>query len=284
MPRLDFVKSHGTGNDFILLLDLDGVLHIRDEEVARLCDRRRGIGADGLIRVVRGESAPVRMDLRNADGSIAEMSGNGIRCLGKFIFDRDIVAGTSFAVETLGGIRELSISAGPDGKAALVGVDMGSPVFEREAIPMSGGPGEAIAEPIEAGGATYDITACSMGNPHAVIFVPDSAAAPVDTVGPAIERHPAFPNGANVEFVQVLGRNRLRMRVWERGVGETLSCGSGASAAVAAGIKTGRTDSEVCVEVRGGELSLTVNETITLAGPAVEVFDGTVDTDRLAAP
>jgi diaminopimelate epimerase len=279
---VEFVKAHGTGNDFVVIEDLGDRYRLTPEFVRAVCDRHFGIGGDGLIRIAPGRLARFSMDYRNADGSSAEMCGNGVRVVGKYLADRDHVSG-SFELETGAGVKRLDLHAADDGAIDQVTVDMGAPSFDRAEVPMAGD-GEALEEPLQAGGETVVATCLSMGNPHAVVFVDDVDAAPVTRLGPLLEAHPAFPNRTNVEFVQVLDRRTVRQRTWERGVGETLACGTGACAAAVAGQVRGLTGREVAVDLRGGRLSLAWSPggTVRMTGPAREVAHGTMVGDLLA--
>jgi diaminopimelate epimerase len=280
---VEFVKAHGTGNDFVVIEDLEDRYEIGPEFVRQVCDRHFGIGADGVIRIAPGSSATFFMDYRNADGSIAEMCGNGVRVVGKYLADRDYV-GSAFDLETRAGVKHLELTVDRYGKVGEVSVDMGRPSFDRADLPMTGD-GEALKEPLKAGGQVFEATCLSMGNPHAIVFVDDIDAAPVTTAGPLLERHPAFPNHTNVEFAQVVSPRELRQRTWERGVGETLACGTGACAVAVASQFRGFTGQRVTIELRGGALQLewAPGGTVRMTGPAREVAHGTIDPDFLAA-
>jgi diaminopimelate epimerase len=280
---VEFVKAHGTGNDFVVVDDLTDRLRITAAQVRAICDRHFGIGADGLIRIAPGTAAPFFMDYRNADGSVAEMCGNGVRVVGKYLADRGLAA-IELDLETRAGVKHLRLHAGSDGCIDQVTVDMGAPSFERADLPMRGD-GEALDETLEVDGQQVQATCLSMGNPHAVVFVEDVDKAPVTTLGPAIERHPAFPNRTNVDFVQVAGDGVLRQRTWERGVGETLACGTGACAVAVAARRRGLTGDRVTVELLGGRLELAWEPggTVSMTGPAVEVAHGTIGETLLAA-
>jgi diaminopimelate epimerase len=279
---VEFVKAHGTGNDFVVVEDLTDRYRLTPEFVRAVCDRHFGIGGDGLIRISPGRQARFFMDYRNADGSLAEMCGNGVRVVGKYLAEREYV-GDSFDLETRAGVKHLVLHAADDGSIDQVTVDMGAPSFDRADLPMAG-TGEALKENLEADGDTVVATCLSMGNPHAVVFVDDVDAAPVTTLGPLLETHPAFPNKTNVEFVQVVDQWLVRQRTWERGVGETLACGTGACAVAVASQVRGFTGQELAVEVRGGRLSLawTPGGTVRMTGPAREVAHGTMTRDLLA--
>jgi diaminopimelate epimerase len=223
------------------------------------------------------------MDYRNADGSVAEMCGNGVRVVGKYLSDRGL-ADIELDLETRAGVKHLRLHPGSNGCIDRVTVDMGAPSFQRSDLPM-GGDGEALAERLEVDGQAVVATCLSMGNPHAVVFVDDVDKAPVTSLGPRLERHPLFPNRTNVEFVQVLGDDLVRQRTWERGVGETLACGSGACAAAVAAQRRGLAGERLTVELLGGRLELEWRPagTVRMTGPAVEVAHGTIDEALLAA-
>jgi len=275
-PALPFTKLQGCGNDYVVV---DALRHPVGDPAAlarAVTDRRRGVGADGLLLALPSESADVRMRMFNPDGSEAEMCGNGLRCLARFAAQRGLVPDPAvLRVETGAGVLDVRIRE-EAGRPLLVSVDMGPPRLERAEIPMLGEPGRVVDEPLAVGGENVDLTAVSMGNPHAVLFVEDVAAAPLSQVGPRLENHTAFPRRTNVEFVQVLSRSEVRQRTWERGVGETQACGTGACAVVVAGVLSGRTDRAVTVHLVGGDLDVTWREDdhVLLTGPAVEVFDG----------
>ncbi len=278
---MEFVKAHGTGNDFVVVEDMEGRLELSPRLVQAVCDRHFGIGADGLIRIAPGCRVPYFMDYRNADGSVAEMCGNGVRVVGKYLGDRGHVSGT-FDLETRDGVKRLELHRDDRGLVDQVSVDMGAPSFDRADLPMAG-EGEALKEPFEVAGHTFEATCLSMGNPHAVVYVDDVDAAPVTTVGPLLEHHPAFPNRTNVEFVQVVDQHTLRQRTWERGVGETLACGTGACAVAVASQVRGFSGRQVAIELRGGRLELewSPDGTVRMTGPAREVAHGTIAPDLL---
>lgn len=275
-----FSKYHGTGNDFVMLADLEDALRLTPEKVAALCDRHFGIGADGVIRVGPGDGdTDLFMDYVNSDGSIGEMCGNGIRCLTVFAREEGLASGTSLRVGTRAGVKLVELLG--DGQ---VRVDMGAPIFEPAQVPVEWSGTDALHAKIELGSSVLESSILSMGNPHAVLFVETE---PVDSLpfGPTIEKHRMFPNGTNVEFAKVEGPDRVRMRVWERGSGETLSCGTGACAvAVATKLVAGGTE-EITVALPGGEVrvewrgSLEERSPVYLTGPAARVFTGDVDLD-----
>ncbi len=281
--ELRFTKMHGIGNDFVMIEDDAGAIEMTPEAVQWFCDRHFGIGADGLIivRPATSGAADYYMDYHNADGSLAEMCGNGARCFAKYLADRGLVpAGTdTLVIETLGGVRHVAITRSADGMCDSVTVDMGRPVFEAASIPTTLAGGEVTGVPLETPQGTFDLTAVSMGNPHAITWVDDVEAAPVETAGPAIERHEAFPRATNVEFAQIVDGSTVRVRVWERGVGETLACGTGACAVAVAAIRAGHVTTPVTVELPGGELTVAWDGSgsVLMTGSATEVFTGTLD-------
>jgi len=265
---------HGLGNDYILIDNIDqGISDEHAPELARnLCTRRFSIGADGLLLIYSSKVADIKMRIFNADGSEAEMCGNGIRCFSKYCYENGIVLKPEFKVETLSGIKQIRLTM-KGSEVGSIKVDMGSPKWERSAIPMQG-QGTCINETLEVDHELYHVTCLSMGNPHCIIFVENVDEFPVDSVGPIIENHKAFPHRTNVGFVQVLTFNELKVRVWERGCGETLACGTGTCAAVAAANKLGKVGNKVTVHVLGGDLQVEVGKTLFLSGAAEKVFEG----------
>jgi diaminopimelate epimerase len=273
-----FTKMHGLGNDFVMV---DGFQeHLAEATLPdlarRVCDRHFGVGGDGLILALPSDKADFRMRLINSDGSEAEHCGNGIRCVAKLVYDRGHTQSREITVETIGRINVLQLFA-ESGKIETVRVDMAEPIFDRGRIPMTGpADSECIDEPLEVGGGELRFTAVSMGNPHVVTFVDDPDQFPVTQLGPLVENHPTFPRRTNVEFIQVLGREELKMRVWERGAGETLACGTGACASLVAAHRTGRAGRKAVVHLRGGDLRIEWSDDnhIYMTGPAVTVFEG----------
>lgn len=281
-----FTKMHGLGNDYVFIDTHEEDLHGFDlAQLSRaLSDRCFGVGGDGLILIMPSEQADFRMRIFNADGSEAEMCGNGIRCFAKYVFEHGLTTKTELAVETRAGLISPSLTV-ENGCVISVTVDMGEPSLARRDIPMSGPPEDlpVIDEPLRVNGNELRITCVSMGNPHCVIFVGDVQKAPVREVGPLVEQHEVFPARVNVEFVQVISPERLRMRVWERGSGETLACGTGASAAVVAGSLNSHIARTCTVELPGGELQVEWrgDNHVMLTGPAVEVFQGEIKPETL---
>ncbi|MEM2537566.1 MAG: diaminopimelate epimerase [Candidatus Bathyarchaeia archaeon] len=275
---MSFWKMHGLGNDYIVI-DNRGKALIEEELpnlAVKLCKRRMGIGADGLLLIYHSQKANVKMRIFNSDGSEAEMCGNGIRCLAKYCFEKGLVQKTSLLVETLAGVKVLDLKVEGD-KVKSVRVNMGSPSFKPEEIPVKWND-TFIDKPIHVGGTTLKATALSLGNPHCVMFVENVENYPVETVGPLLENHELFPKRTNVEFVQVSSRNLLKVRVWERGVGETMACGTGACASVVAAKVLGKVDETVTVKLPGGELTVEYcYGVVFMEGPAEKVFEGTID-------
>ncbi|AKU91457.1 diaminopimelate epimerase [Vulgatibacter incomptus] len=271
----EFVKLQGLGNDYVFIDCLDRPLPPDPSDLARrVSDRHFGVGSDGLIAVLPGERASLRMRMWNADGSEGEMCGNGLRGFAKYVFERGYVGDHAFDVETKAGVLRPEVLV-EDGRVARVRVDMGRPRFERGSLPMAGAPdAPCIDETLSLGGAEVQVTCVSMGNPHCILFVDDVATAPVTTLGPAIEIDPTFPRRVNVSFVAARGPRELHMRVWERGSGETLACGTGACAAAVAAALTGRAERSVVVHLPGGPLEIEWSDHVLMTGPTVEVFRG----------
>ena len=286
MDELRIWKYHGTGNDFVMLEDLDDERPLVPEEVAALCDRRRGVGADGVIRVTRraGDGTDFFMDYRNADGSLAEMCGNGVRCLGKLVVERGFTSATELDVGTRAGTKHLSLDV-EAGVVRAVTVGMGPPAFSRREIPMAGPADEPfLTEPFDVDGRTWKASAVSMGNPHLVLFVErDPDELDVREIGPRIEHDPRFPEKTNVEFVAIED-GAVKARVWERGSGETMACGTGACAALVAANEAGLVSARAEVRFPGGTLVVERTDAeVFLTGPAERVFEATIDGAWLAA-
>jgi len=276
-----FQKMHGTLNDFVVFHDLEERVALTPEQVARICDRRAGIGGDGLIVVRPSATADFFMDYRNADGSLAEMCGNGIRCLAKYIYDNGLSKKTTLNVETRGGVKTLELFPDASGKIDRVRVDMGLPIFDPEKIPtkIAGAQGPILDYPVEARGKTFSAAILSMGNPHCVIFVDEDPDILPRRYGASIELNPIFPARSNVEFIRVVSPEHLIMRVWERGSGETFSCGTGACAAAVAANLRGLAQGTVTVSLLGGELDITwkgIDFPVVMTGSAVTVYNGIV--------
>lgn len=277
MPTLHFAKLHGTANDFIYVDARAGFPGDPAAVARRLCDRRRGIGADGLILLLPSGEADGRMVIYNSDGSRAEMCGNGIRGLAKFVHERGLVTKSPLAIETDAGVKTLGLHL-DGGRVARVTVDMGMPEWRGREIPVDAD-GEVVDHPLVVDGRTWPVTCVSMGNPHCVVFVDDITTLPLETLGPRFERHPFFPRRVNTEFVRVEDRRRLTMRVWERGAGETMACGTGACAVAVAAARTGRSERQVTVTLPGGPLEIDwrPDDRVLMTGDAVAVFEGQVE-------
>jgi diaminopimelate epimerase len=271
-----FAKYNGAGNDFVMLLDLASELELSADFVRTACDRHIGVGADGVIRVAPDPSTgDLFMDHINADGTPGKMCGNGVRCLAAFARDEGAAAAQEFVVQTRSGPRPIEVLG--DGR---IRVEMGAPAFAPEAIPVEWAGDDALHVQIEVDGESWELACVSMGNTHAVMFIDDVSVAPVTTLGPKIETHSAFPARTNVEFIRVEAPDRLHMRVWELGAGETLACGSGACAAAVSSRLLQGTSAEVTVSLPGGELtiswagSLTEEAPVYLTGPVEKSFEG----------
>ncbi len=283
---MHFTKMHGIGNDFVMVdcLGADGpaLLAEAQQRAVFLCDRKFGVGGDGVIALLPGRTSAFEMQMFNPDGSEAEMCGNGIRCFAKYLFGRGLTQGSSkISVETGAGLLHLQITAGPDGKAEAVRVDMGEPVLKPSQVPtvLSEGDAPIINAPLDLGELTLGVTTVSMGNPHAVTFVGDVQSYPVESIGLQVEHHPAFPRRTNTEFIQVVSDHEIIFRVWERGAGATLACGTGACAAVVACVLNGKTGRNVLVHLPGGDLDIEWSESdnhVYMTGPATEVFRGEI--------
>jgi diaminopimelate epimerase len=272
--ELVFWKMYSTGNDFIVIDNRKGDLAGKNlpNLAKQLCERRLSVGADGLVLVCESSRADLKMRVFNPDGTEAEMCGNGIRCLVKFCYDKQIVTKKELQVETLAGVRRTWLSTS-NGEVNSVKVDMGEPNFDRRSLPMLGD-GSSINEKLRIDGEDYSVTCLSLGDPHCVLFVDNVATFRVSALGPKLENHEVFQKRVNVEFVEVVNENEVKTRVWERGVGETLASGTGACASVVAGHLIGRTGREVTVHLLGGDLKITYNYNVLMQGPAVKVFEG----------
>lgn len=271
-----FTKMHGAGNDYIYFDCLQEDLEDPAETAVRLSDRHKGIGGDGIVMICKSDVADAKMRMFNADGSEGKMCGNAIRCVGKYLYDHKIVQKTDVDIETLSGIKHLKLFA-EDGKVKLVRVDMGAASFDPKSLPVLL-EGEVIDRPVKVAGGEYRITCVSMGNPHCVVFS-DPDATDVETLGRKFENDEIFPERVNTEFIKKIGKNALQMRVWERGSGETMACGTGACAAAAAACACGVCEygQDVLVKLRGGDLIINVGETVYMTGEAVTVFTGEVE-------
>jgi len=286
---MKFTKMHGIGNDYIYIDCFQEDVENPEELAIRLSDRHFGIGGDGIILILPSVVADCRMDMYNADGSRGKMCGNGIRCVAKYLFDQGMVEDANIRIETQSGIKNIKLNL-RNGSLADITVDMGKPVLIPESIPVhwtgtGAGPSDRIiAETIDVGGQPVSVTCVSMGNPHTILFVDDVATAPVETLGRQIETLAMFPDCTNVEFIERVDDSTIRMRVWERGSGETLACGTGACASVVACVLNGKTKRNVCVKLTGGDLMISWDEktgSVFMTGPAKKVFTGVVNTSEL---
>ena len=271
-----FTKMHGLGNDYVCINCFRERVEDPPGFARTLCDRHYGIGADGLILICPSKVSDFKMEIYNSDGSVAGMCGNGIRCLGKYVYDYRLTGKETLSIETKSGIRNMHLPI-QDGKACGAMVDMGVPRLNAHSIPILSEKDLVINDPIEVQKKNYRMTGISMGNPHAVIFLEEINGISLEETGRELEFHPRFPERANIEFCHVTARDRMEIRVWERGVGETLACGTGACAAVVASVLNDLTDEEVIVKLLGGELSVRWDRKVNhvfLEGPAVKVFDG----------
>ncbi len=277
---MKFTKMHGAGNDYVYINGFEEKIGNPVKLAQQVSNRHFGIGADGLILIMPSAVADVRMRMFNLDGSEGAMCGNGIRCVAKYAYDHGLVDRLEMSVETGAGILSLVVFVGSAGLVTRVQVNMGKARLTRGDIPMAGSATDtAIAIPLEVDNQKFEMTCVSMGNPHAVIFVADVEQFPVVEIGPQIENHPWFSDRVNVEFVQIINPTEVIQRTWERGSGETLACGTGASAVTVAGVLTGRTERKLVNHLRGGDLELEWLESgeVMLVGPAVEVFHGDFD-------
>lgn len=276
---MKFTKMQGLGNDYVYVNCLKETVEQPAETARKVSDRHFGIGSDGLILIKPSEVADFKMDMYNADGSQAEMCGNGIRCVGKYVYDYGLTDKKSISVETLAGIKYLDFEV-KDGKVALITVDMGEPEFIAKKVPVICDKEKAIEEPIQAAGKEWSMTCISMGNPHCIIFIDEPVKDfPLEEIGPEFESHERFPNRVNTEFIEVLDRKTVNMRVWERGSGETMACGTGACASAVAAMLCGYTEDEITLHLLGGDLKVRWDrETnrVFMTGAAEVVFDGEI--------
>ena len=276
---MKFTKMHGLGNDYVYVNCFEEKIDNPPAVARFVSDRHFGIGSDGLIMINPSKTADFEMEMYNADGSRGEMCGNGIRCVAKYVYDYGLTDKTQISVETLGGIKYLDLTV-EDGKVSLVKVDMGKPELEADLIPIISEREQVIDEPIEVDGKEYHMTGVSMGNPHAVIYVDDVKGLNLEKIGPKFENHERFPKRINTEFVHCIDRQTVEMRVWERGSGETLACGTGACAVAVSSILNNLTDTQVTVKLLGGDLQIEWDrekDRVFMTGSATVVFDGVID-------
>ena len=276
---MKFTKMHGIGNDYVYVNCFSERVENPVEAAIIVSDRHFGIGSDGLILIKPSDVADFKMEMYNEDGSLGAMCGNGIRCVAKYVYDYGLTRNTSISIETGSGIKYLELTVEND-RVKCVRVNMGEPILKAADIPVLARKETLISEPILVAGEQYSMTCVSMGNPHAVVPVEDPAALEIEKIGPKFENHPMFPDRINTEFIRVLDRDNIQMRVWERGSGETLACGTGACATTVACILNGWVNRKVTVHLRGGDLQIEWNETdnkVYMTGPATIVFDGEID-------
>ena len=278
--RLKFTKMHGCGNDYIYINCMENEVRNPESISMKLSDRRYSIGGDGIILICSSDYADAKMRIFNKDGSEGKMCGNGIRCVAKYLVDNNLVSSCDdINIETLSGTKKLCITEN-SGNEAVVKVDMGKAILSSEEIPMIFSKDKVVSEPITVNDSVYDITCVSMGNPHCVIFCDEVYSANVKDIGSKLSSNSIFPEGVNVEFVSVMDRNNIAMRVWERGSGETLACGSGACASVVAAVENGFCEKgeDVTVHLRGGKLVINyTDERVLMTGNAVKVFEGEIE-------
>jgi len=276
--RLDFAKYEGIGNDFIIINNMEGTVSLNPEQIARLCDRNFGIGADGLIFARPSQIADFFMDYYNSDGSIAEMCGNGIRCYAKYLHDERLTDKNAINIETRAGIKVIDLIFDGD-SASGARVDMGEPVLEASRVPVASESKQVVNQQLSVDGTSFSATCVSMGNPHCIMFVEDVKSAPVKELGPKVEKSDYFPQKTNVEFVKVISEDEIELRVWERGCGETLACGTGACATLVACALNDMTGRFATIHLPGGDLKITWEENnhVILEGPANRVFTGMIN-------
>jgi diaminopimelate epimerase len=276
---MKFTKMQGAGNDYIYVNCMEQVVENPSEVAKTVSDRHFGIGSDGLVLILPSKDSDFRMRMFNSDGSESEMCGNAIRCVGKFVYDNGLTDKKIISIETLAGVKVLDMSV-EKGKVTMVRVDMGEPILEPVRIPVKSDKPRFIAEPVSVNNEIYKVTCVSMGNPHAVSYVDDVANFPLEAVGSKMEIHELYPKKINSEFVEVVDRNTLKMRVWERGAGETLACGTGACAVLVASVLNGVSERKAVVKLLGGDLIIEWDEKdnhVYMTGPAVTVFNGEID-------
>lgn len=274
-----FTKMHGIGNDYVYVNCFKEQVENPGAAAVRVSDRHFGVGSDGLILIKPSDRADFEMAMYNADGSEGAMCGNGIRCVAKYVYDYGLTDKTRIRVDTKSGIKTLDLTVGEEGKVSLVRVNMGSPEFTAARIPILSEHEQVIGEPFEVGGVTYAVTGVSMGNPHAVVYLEDVRGLDIERIGPLFEHHERFPDRINTEFIRVMDRGNLEMRVWERGSGETLACGTGACAAAVAAMVNGYTEDAVTVHLLGGDLGICWDRKenlVFMTGPAAVAFEGEI--------
>ncbi|MCR5246774.1 MAG: diaminopimelate epimerase [Paludibacteraceae bacterium] len=276
---MKFTKMHGISNDYIYINGATEKIYNPSDVAIKLSDRHTGIGSDGIVMILPSKTCDFRMRMFNSDGSEAEMCGNASRCVGKYVYDKGLTKKTKVSLETLAGKKILNLHV-VDGKVDMVTVDMGEPILRGTDIPTIFDLPTVVSQPIVVSGKKILTTCVSMGNPHSVVYVDDVDSLDLEKIGPSYECHPAFPHKTNTEFVEILSRNEVKMRVWERGAGETMACGTGACAVAVASVLNGFTDRDVRVKLRGGDLQIKWDDDdnhVYMTGPATTVYEGDVE-------
>ncbi|MDO4523939.1 MAG: diaminopimelate epimerase [Bacteroidales bacterium] len=276
---MKFTKMHGISNDYIYINGATEKIYNPSDVAIKLSDRHTGIGSDGIVMILPSKTCDFRMRMFNSDGSEAEMCGNASRCVGKYVYDKGLTKKTKVSLETLAGKKILNLHV-VDGKVDMVTVDMGEPILRGTDIPTIFDLPTVVSQPIVVSGKKILTTCVSMGNPHSVVYVDDVDSLDLEKIGPSYESHPAFPHRTNTEFVEVISRNEVKMRVWERGAGETMACGTGACAVAVASVLNGFTDRDVRVKLRGGDLQIKWDDDdnhVYMTGPATTVYEGDVE-------
>ncbi|MEE1177559.1 MAG: diaminopimelate epimerase [Paludibacteraceae bacterium] len=276
---MKFTKMHGISNDYIYINGATEKIYNPSDVAIKLSDRHTGIGSDGIVMILPSKTCDFRMRMFNSDGSEAEMCGNASRCVGKYVYDKGLTKKTKVSLETLAGKKILNLHV-VDGKVDMVTVDMGEPILRGTDIPTIFDLPMVVSQPIVVSGKKILTTCVSMGNPHSVVYVDDVDSLDLEKIGPSYECHPAFPHKTNTEFVEIISRNEVKMRVWERGAGETMACGTGACAVAVASVLNGFTDRDVRVKLRGGDLQIKWDDDdnhVYMTGPATTVYEGDVE-------
>ncbi len=276
---MKFTKMQGLGNDYIYVDCTRKSIDNLSETAKKVSDRHFGIGSDGLVLILPSETADFRMRMFNSDGSESEMCGNAIRCVGKYVYDNKLTDKRNISIETLAGIKVLDLTV-ENGQVVLARVDMGEPILTPRDIPVNSDKEKFISEPVKIDGRIFHVTAVSMGNPHAISYIDNVADFQLHDIGPKMETDSLFPRKVNAEFVEIIDRTTLKMRVWERGAGETLACGTGASAVLVASVLNGVSERAATIKLLGGDLFIEWSEKdnhVYMTGPAVKVFDGEID-------
>lgn len=278
---MKFTKMQGCGNDYVYVNGFEEKIEDEAAAAVKVSDRHFGIGSDGMIIINPSKIADFEMKMFNADGTRAEMCGNGIRCVAKYVYDYHLTDKTELSIESMGKVKYIVLTVGDDGLVKSVRVDMGAPILAAKDVPVISEMNEAINDEIEVGGKKYTMTCVSMGNPHAVVFIDcDTKAFPLEEVGSRFEIHERFPNRTNTEFAKIIDRHNIDMRVWERGTGETLACGTGCCATAVAAILNGYVENNVTIHVLGGDIDIywsgRAEDSVFMSGPAETVFDGEI--------